>query len=90
MNTKDKTPNEAHSEPLWQCNVISGSYTILDEIPKEGDYGINPQAPDKKPRLVVGYSEENSTLGMRLESPSWFEWMPLRNSHRKVVFNNCH
>ena len=23
MNTKDKTPNEAHSEPLQQCNVIS-------------------------------------------------------------------
>ena len=22
MNTKDKTPNEAHSEPLQQCNVV--------------------------------------------------------------------
>jgi len=89
MENKQKSSDEALSEPLQQCSV-SGSYTILDEIPKEGDYGINPQAPDKKPRLVVRYSDENSTLGMRLESPSWFEWMPLRNSHRKVVFNNCH
>ena len=87
MENKQKLSNEAHSDPLQQC---SGSYTILNEIPKEGDYGINPQAPDKKPRLVVGYSDENCTLGMRLESPSWFEWTPLRISHRKVVFNNCH
>ena len=76
--------------PQLHKHIVSGSYTILDEIPKEGDYGINPKAPDKKPRLVVRYSDENSTLGMILESPSWFKWMPLRNSHRKVVFNNCH
>jgi len=27
MENKDKTPNEAHSEPLQQCNV-SGSYCV--------------------------------------------------------------
>lgn len=83
----EKTSIENENQPSC-LGAVSGSYTILDEIPKEGDYGINPQAPDKKPRLVVRSSDENSTLGMRLESPSWFEWMPLRNSHRKVVFNN--
>ena len=36
MNKNKKSSNEAHSEPLQQCSV-SGSYTILDEIPKEGD-----------------------------------------------------
>ena len=34
MENKQKSSNEAHSEPLQQCSV-SGSYTILDEIPKE-------------------------------------------------------
>lgn len=63
-------------------------YTILDEMPKEGDYVINPTAPDKKPRLVQKFSNENDTLGMRLEPSSWFSWMPLRNYHKKVVFDN--
>lgn len=26
MNTKDKTPNEAHSEPLQQCNVVGSAF----------------------------------------------------------------
>lgn len=29
MNTKDKIPNEAHSEPLQQCNVSSSAYNDL-------------------------------------------------------------
>jgi len=61
-------------------------YTVLDEEPKEGDYAINLEAPDGKPRKVERFSEENDTLGMRLEPPSWFEWLPLRKHHRKVEF----
>ena len=61
-------------------------YKITDEMPKEGDFGINPDAPDRKPRKVVRASEDNDTLGMRLEPPSWFTWMPLRKTHRKVIF----
>jgi len=61
-------------------------YTITDEMPKEGDWGINPEAPDRKPRIVERFSNDNNTLGMRLEPPSWFEWLPLRKHHRKVVF----
>lgn len=33
-------------------------YIILDEQPKEGDYGINPNDPKKKPRLVERYSKD--------------------------------
>ena len=29
MNTKDKIPNEAHSEPLQQCNVSRNAYNDL-------------------------------------------------------------
>ena len=29
MENKDKTPNEAHSEPLQQCNVICRFYFFL-------------------------------------------------------------
>jgi len=60
-------------------------YIILDEMPKEGDFGINPEDPNKKPRKVERYSKENDTLGMRLEKTSWFNWLPLRNHHRKVI-----
>jgi len=59
-------------------------YTITNEMPQEGDWGIDPEAPDRKPRKVERLS--NDTLGMRLESPSWFEWLPLRTHHKKVVF----
>jgi len=69
---------------------VSGSYVVIDELPKEGDYGINPNAPDAKPRLVEKFSEQNETLGFRLEPESWFSWLPLRDYHRKVVFDNCH
>ena len=31
MNTKDKTPNEAHSEPLQQCNVSRSVMILLFE-----------------------------------------------------------
>ena len=61
-------------------------YTVLDEEPKEGDYAISLEAPDGEPRKVERFSEENDTLGMRLEPPSWFEWLPLRKHHRKVEF----
>ena len=67
-------------------NAVSGSYIVTDEIPKEGDYGINPEAPDAKPRLVERASNENDTLGFNLEPTSWFSWLPLRDYHRKVVF----
>lgn len=66
----------------------SNNYSVLDELPKEGDFGINPNSPDNKPRLIVKYSKDNDALGMRLEKNSWFDWMPLRKSHRKVAFDN--
>ena len=31
MNTKDKIPNEAHSEPLQQCNVMRGAFNLLSK-----------------------------------------------------------
>jgi len=65
---------------------VSGSYIITDEIPKEGDYGINPANKKKnKPRLVERASETNDTLGFK-QPKSWFTWQPLRDYHRKVVF----
>ena len=39
------------------------SYKITNELPKEGDFGINPRDPECKPRKVVRYSDENPTLG---------------------------
>lgn len=61
------------------------SYVITDEIPKEGDYGINPGSKKNKPRLVERASETNDTLGFK-QPNSWFTWQPLRDYHRKVVF----
>ena len=61
-------------------------FITLDETPKEGDFGINLKSSDKKPRKVVRYSEDNDTLGMYLEYPSYFKWLPLRSHHRKVIF----
>ena len=65
--------------------IVSGSYIITDEIPKEGDYGINPANKKNKPRLVERASETNDTLGFK-QPESWFTWQPLRDYHRKVVF----
>lgn len=73
---------ESHSK----LKMTKDEYIITDEIPKEGDYAINPEDPKRKPRLVVRYSDENPTLGMHLEPSSWFKWLPLRDSHRKVIF----
>ena len=28
MNTKDKIPNEAHSEPLQQCSVVGSAFEM--------------------------------------------------------------
>ena len=78
------------TEQPFLIHDVSGSYVVMDELPKEGDYGINPDAPDAKPRLVERFSEQNETLGFRLEPESWFSWLPLRDYHRKVVFDNCH
>lgn len=66
-------------------NKQNMKYKILDTQPEEGDYGINPRDPKRKPRLVERYSDNNTTLGMRIESPSWFGWLPLRSHHRKVI-----
>ena len=38
MNTKDKTANEAHSEPLQQCNVRRSDYDVVLEMGRK--YGI--------------------------------------------------
>ena len=78
--------NEINEKPALSKMAVSGSYIVIDEIPKEGDYGINPEAPDAKPRLIERFSNENDTLGFRLEPTSWFSWLPLRDYHRKVVF----
>ena len=37
MNTKDKAPNEGHSEPLQQCNVIS-RFSFDEREPEIGAY----------------------------------------------------
>lgn len=62
------------------------NYKILEILPKEGEYGINPRAPKPLPRLVTKYSSTNNTLGMQLEGNGWFKWLPLLPHHRKVVF----
>ena len=67
-------------------NIMS-HYKITDQVPKEGDYGINPDASNIEPRLVERISETNGRLGMRLSPSSLFKWMPLRDHHRKVVFD---
>lgn len=61
------------------------NYTILDEIPKEGDYGINPRDPKCKPRIVT---KSNNNLGYKTdEEPGYFNWIPLRPYHKKIKFN---
>jgi hypothetical protein len=62
------------------------NYIISDEAPNEGDYGITPFAPDRKPRLVV--KNNSGILGMELSKRSWFSWMPLEKHHRKVIFKS--
>lgn len=37
MENKDKTPNEGHSEPLQQCNVIS-RFSFDEREPEIGAY----------------------------------------------------
>jgi hypothetical protein len=49
---------------------------------KEGDFVINTERPNDKPRKVDVYSSENNTLGFH-QPYGWFQWVPIGRRHEK-------
>lgn len=79
--SKHKTPIDAKPLPR------DTKYQITERTPREGDYAININKANAKPRKV--FRNSFGYLGFPITKPgSWFKWKPLNDNYKKILILN--